>query len=290
VKAFGLRNVKAFENTGCIDIAPITIFVGRNSCGKSSFIRFPVVLSQTFGSGPDSPISLHGQQENYIDYGNFENVLHNKEIGCFSVELEYPIDIANLPSEMYLRLRSSVLFDKKVTRQSDLAKIVITFSKPNPESRVFATQIELFVKDYLFSKFEKEGNRKTYRFSQYKTVAAGGKLQDVEYAYTMKAIGVRNYMPEFEDAEIANALCKKHGIIDEGQQKEIYKKVILPLKRNALFASIDETINETHNNAEEELSAVEKEIQNECMAFEVSAAIYRQLYLRIDEEFILINL
>lgn len=36
----GLCNMKSFRDSGEIEIKPLTIFVGRNSCGKSSQARF----------------------------------------------------------------------------------------------------------------------------------------------------------------------------------------------------------------------------------------------------------
>lgn len=90
MRTFGLENVKAFANTGDIELAPITIIVGQNSCGKSSFIRFPVVLSQ---SNHDNLLSLclHADREGVIDYGNYEDVLHNHKGQSFSCRMSFSI-------------------------------------------------------------------------------------------------------------------------------------------------------------------------------------------------------
>ena len=96
MKAMRLKNVKAFADTGDIELAPITIFVGQNSCGKSSFLRFPVVLSQ---SAHDNafPISLHSDQSKLIDYGSFRDVLHNHAGKDFSCELTFEYKKLNVP-------------------------------------------------------------------------------------------------------------------------------------------------------------------------------------------------
>ena len=54
------KNIKSFVDSKEIEIIPITVFVGRNSSGKSSLIRFPVVLSQTATADNDSPIKFYG--------------------------------------------------------------------------------------------------------------------------------------------------------------------------------------------------------------------------------------
>ena len=50
MKSFRLKNIKSFKDSGEIEIKPITILVGKNSCGKSSLLRFPAALAQTRGS------------------------------------------------------------------------------------------------------------------------------------------------------------------------------------------------------------------------------------------------
>ncbi len=72
--SFSVTNIKSFRDCARVDLKPITIIVGKNSCGKSSLIRFPVVLAQTITSGNSSPIKFYGS---YIDYGNYENVVFN---------------------------------------------------------------------------------------------------------------------------------------------------------------------------------------------------------------------
>ncbi|MGB0932420.1 MAG: AAA family ATPase, partial [Chitinophagales bacterium] len=67
MKSFQLKNIKSFKDTGEIELKPITIFVGKNSSGKSSLVRFPVVLAQTFLEDTISPIVFNGK---YLDYGN----------------------------------------------------------------------------------------------------------------------------------------------------------------------------------------------------------------------------
>ncbi len=74
--SFRLQNIKSFKDTGTIDLKPITVFVGKNSSGKSSLVRFPVVIAQTFMEDTISPIIFNGK---YVDYGNFEDVVHQHE-------------------------------------------------------------------------------------------------------------------------------------------------------------------------------------------------------------------
>lgn len=88
---YSIKNIKSFKEDTEIEIKPITIFVGKNSCGKSSLIRFPVVLAQSFLSDADTPILFFGKN---IDYGSYEDVVfgHSKK-GKMEFSVSYEIDL-----------------------------------------------------------------------------------------------------------------------------------------------------------------------------------------------------
>ncbi|KQL33535.1 hypothetical protein AN960_20905 [Bacillus sp. FJAT-25509] len=71
--SFRLNNIKSFVDSGSVEIKPITIFIGKNSSGKSSLVRFPIVLKQTIEESI-SPLLFYGK---YIDYGNYEDIVFN---------------------------------------------------------------------------------------------------------------------------------------------------------------------------------------------------------------------
>ena len=47
-----IKNFKAWKDTGEVRLAPITVFFGGNSAGKSSLLQFLLMLRQTVES-PD---------------------------------------------------------------------------------------------------------------------------------------------------------------------------------------------------------------------------------------------
>ncbi len=97
MKSFQLKNIKSFKDTGEIELKPITVFVGKNSSGKSSLVRFPVVLAQTFLEDTISPIVFNGISGKYLDYGNFEDVVFGHEGDEVEFKLKYYYnDIRNI--------------------------------------------------------------------------------------------------------------------------------------------------------------------------------------------------
>jgi len=100
MKSFKIYNIKSFEETPDIELKRINIFVGKNSSGKSSLIRFPVILSQTFAEDVYTPLLFFG---NLIDYGNFDDVIFNhKEDGRIKLSFKFePKNLRNYLARYY---------------------------------------------------------------------------------------------------------------------------------------------------------------------------------------------
>ena len=69
-----LQNFKAWRDTGKIRLAPITVFFGANSAGKTSLLQFLLMLKQTAES-PDRRRILHlGDPYSLVDLGNLKDI------------------------------------------------------------------------------------------------------------------------------------------------------------------------------------------------------------------------
>lgn len=69
-----IQNFKAWRDTDRIRLAPITVFFGANSAGKTSLLQFLLMLKQTAES-PDRRRVLHlGDAYSLVDLGNFKDV------------------------------------------------------------------------------------------------------------------------------------------------------------------------------------------------------------------------
>ena len=56
-----LANFRAFQDEVSIRIRPVTVFIGRNSAGKSSIIKFLLMLRQSLESQSDTFFSTNGE-------------------------------------------------------------------------------------------------------------------------------------------------------------------------------------------------------------------------------------
>jgi predicted ATPase len=88
-----IRNFKAWRNTQTIRLAPLTVFFGSNSSGKSSINQLLLMLKQTVQSS-DRRMALHfGDKKTVIELGTFWDVVYahnNQEKIAFEIEWQLP--------------------------------------------------------------------------------------------------------------------------------------------------------------------------------------------------------
>ena len=72
-----LKNFKIWKSTGQIELAPVTLFLGTNSSGKSSLIQSLLMIRQTVNA-PDESIDLNlgdHQKGDSVELGKFKDLL-----------------------------------------------------------------------------------------------------------------------------------------------------------------------------------------------------------------------
>src|SRR5262249_27072920 len=72
MRSIRLTNFRSIPDTGRIELRPITLVVGANTSGKSSFLRFFPLLRQTVETQTPSPLLWYGT---YVDFGDFSQAV-----------------------------------------------------------------------------------------------------------------------------------------------------------------------------------------------------------------------
>lgn len=92
--AIRLRNLRSFRDDAdspFIELKPLTVFVGKNSCGKSTCLRSLPLLRQSIEARTTGPILWFGS---YVDFGAFsEAVTHNTESNIIYFDFNLEIDL-----------------------------------------------------------------------------------------------------------------------------------------------------------------------------------------------------
>lgn len=72
LKSIRLKNIRSLADTGEIPICPLTVLVGGNSSGKSTFLRTFPLIRQSISKRTDGPILWAGDIDDYVDFGSFK--------------------------------------------------------------------------------------------------------------------------------------------------------------------------------------------------------------------------
>lgn len=92
MKTIRLKNYKCFEDTGNLELKPLTFLVGSNSSGKSSFLEFFPLLQQSMFTSRDGAFLWVG---NNVDLNDFPTVVKNGED---QITIEFELDRIPLDS------------------------------------------------------------------------------------------------------------------------------------------------------------------------------------------------
>ena len=73
-----IKNLRSLEDTKEVQISPITVLLGENSSGKSTFLRIFPLLKQSVETNTRSPVLWYGK---YVDFGDFDQALSRNNEG-----------------------------------------------------------------------------------------------------------------------------------------------------------------------------------------------------------------
>lgn len=116
LKTIRLINYKSFDDTGTLDIRPITILIGPNSSGKTSFVQPLLMLKQTVDSRDvTSPLVVNGS---YVQLYSYESLIANHDIRKdLGIELSFQTESDFLGLEtgedsMFCQAKLSFIYNK----------------------------------------------------------------------------------------------------------------------------------------------------------------------------------
>jgi predicted ATPase len=223
VKKIRIKNLRSLQDTYDVDIKPLTVLVGRNSSGKSTFLRFFPLMKQTVETRTHEPILWYSSR--YVDFGSFEesinSVATNKTIS-FEFEFELPMYTLDFyvrrrrPRSVWLRSKYRIDQDSFAT-----CRINIEINEKFMNKMVFT------VKDHVVevTLFDKE----------YAQLTLNGTTYDDNMVVVEHARGLATFLPRIV-----------FNIGNEAVFCEDYfgKKLFQKLKSMAHGSTKDETIEE----------------------------------------------
>lgn len=104
---FGVKNLRCLTDTGIVALKPITLLVGKNSSGKSTFLRAFPLLRQSVENPRSSPILWN--HKDYVDFGSIEHAI-NARATDRSVSFVFAADLSMEVEDNLARFELTVEF------------------------------------------------------------------------------------------------------------------------------------------------------------------------------------
>jgi predicted ATPase len=150
-----IRNFKAWRDTKDIRLAPITVFFGSNSAGKTSLLQFLLMLRQTAESRDRRRVLNPGDESTDVDLGTYRDLVFNHDVNghvdfSLSWQLPKPLVVTDVLNGKEYRgsqmsFQADISSDEEAKRQT-VELLRYTLSEP-PE-------------DILSVQMKKKGQRK----------------------------------------------------------------------------------------------------------------------------------
>ncbi len=80
LKRLHIKNFKGWEDTGELNLAPLTLFFGANSSGKSSLGQFLMLLKQTAESNDRKAVLYPGGRNSPVQLGSFYDIVYGHDL------------------------------------------------------------------------------------------------------------------------------------------------------------------------------------------------------------------
>ncbi len=105
LKNIKISNFRAFDKEADIRIRPITVLIGQNNAGKSTLIKFLLMLQQTIETGEDAFLVTNGR---HVSLGSFKD-LKNTSSRSNHLKFELEMETENIPSDQVGEIRKKLL-------------------------------------------------------------------------------------------------------------------------------------------------------------------------------------
>lgn len=141
VKEIQIKNFRSLKDTNIQTLSPITLLVGENSSGKSTFLRAFPLLKQSISKRTSGPILWAGDVDDYVDFGSFEETVTND--GSNTITFRFKFDISGLGYIYRFMTPSRYLDDESSMPDIDVVDYEITIASSSGKDFVSKFKLQL---------------------------------------------------------------------------------------------------------------------------------------------------
>lgn len=285
IKAVNFNNIRSLTDENYVELKPLTILVGKNSVGKSTFARTFPLIKQSCEAKKKSPILWYGK---YVDFGDYETAI-NKYKTEDGIKLGFEIklggsDIVNIFDTNYASIAQlGHDFLRKITKINDTnLNVEFTFKKNNDESYSYDIDLSILEKkikillnkdtiDVKINNLEYNLNKdKKYTFTQNKifpSLSLNIETEKKLFKYGFNYFHYQNHIfVELLDDYFKKNRSKKSLLPKDQNEKMEYYSHILSHLIIKNFIKVDQTISKNISDSVLDINIINKigitEIEN----------------------------
>ena len=124
LKELKLSNFRLFSDEVTIRFRPITVLIGRNNYGKSSVVKFLLMLKQSLDKDSSMFLNPEGNEVNLGSFSSLKNISKNRTVNIENLLFELTVGEKKSTGDVV----SSYLLKKEDTIPSNMVELVYTTS------------------------------------------------------------------------------------------------------------------------------------------------------------------
>lgn len=119
-----IQNFKAWRDTGSLRLAPLTVFFGTNSSGKSSLLQFLLMLKQTVQSTDRKRVlNLGVEQNSLVNLGGWRDVVFRHEEQR-TLRFDFDWEVVEFDERIMRHIQRPYLFEAQVSASGGERRIL----------------------------------------------------------------------------------------------------------------------------------------------------------------------
>lgn len=227
-----IKNIRSLKDTGSVPLAPITLLVGENSSGKSTFLRAFPLIKQSISKKTDGPILWAGDVDDYVDFGSFNETITSGSNKKMEIEFQF---------KTLLGYRAFRFFGSDDIEKSERSHVHFSITVAANGDKEYVSVLKLKINKTRFQvKFDK--NKKAVVLVDNQKIQESNEApskvdsQDIDYLWLYRRNDIMRSvfdyaLPNFSEMAISSLspildLAKNHDLFEDAIALDIIGKAL----------------------------------------------------------------